>query len=228
MEKNERIPLVLISKPKEVSGIFILLIAGLVIEGTRVCLLRSLGESHAIVFIGFVLLSLPLSFVNIKVIENKKNVIFVNLAGLVLPLIAACYFFVIIIPKLNLLVAIGSIIIVSIASIKSTKLVDLGAKGRPLFIIIAITALSLITPFSLVAEDDLLFYKVYYVYMVAIFAVINSDIFYIYKHRNNPNLSTGSIGGNGIFDGIWVIGVLAIMTIIELQKCIDVLREFFI
>ncbi|MCK4799880.1 DUF1614 domain-containing protein [Candidatus Parcubacteria bacterium] len=194
----------------------------LVIEGARLYLLKFLGEYNTIVFIGFVLLSLPLSFVNIKIIENKKNIIFANLAGLVLPLIVACYFFVIILPKLNLLVIIGSIIIVSVISIKSTKLSDMGTGGMPFFVIMAIAVLSLIISFSSVAENDLLFYKVYYVYMIATFAVINSDIFYIYKHRNSSRLSGGSIGGNGIFDGIWVTGFLAIMTILILYKYVGV------
>lgn len=194
----------------------------LIIEGARIYLLRFLGEYHTIVFAGFVLLSLLLSFVNIRIIENKKNVIFANLAGLVLPLIAACYFFVIILPKLNLLVIIGSIIVVSIISIKSTKPSDIGTGGMPLFVIIAIAVLSLIIPFSSVAENNLLFYKVYYAYMIATFAVINSDIFYIYKHRNSSRSSGGSIGGNGIFDGIWVTGFLAIMTILILYKHIGI------
>ena len=194
----------------------------LVIEGARLYLLKFLGEYNTIVFIGFVLLSFPLSFVNIKIIENKKNIIFANLAGLILPLIVACYFFVIILPKLNLLVIIGSIIVVSIISIKSTKLSSMGTGGMPLFTIMAIMVLSFIVPFSLVAEGDMLLYKVYYVYVIATFAVINSDIFYIYKSRNNSDLNGGSIGGNGIFDGIWVTGILAIMTILMLHSHIGV------
>ena len=218
----------LISRPVEVSVVLAFLMAILIIEGIRLCLPRSLGEYYAIVFLGFVLLSLPLSIVNIKVIENKRNVIFANLAGFVLPLIVACYFFVMILPRLNLFVITESIIIFSIRSIKSTKLSDMGTRGRPLFIMIATIALSFIVPFSLAVEDSLLLYKVYYVYVVATFAVINSDIFYIYKHRNNSNLNEGSIGGNGIFDGIWINGFLAIMTIIELQKHINGLGEFLI
>ena len=194
----------------------------LVIEGARIYFLRFLGEYHTVIFVGFVLLSLLLSFVNIKIIESKKNIIFANLAGFVLPLIAACYFFVIILPKLNLLVIIGSIIVVSIISIKSTKLSDMGTGGMPLFTIIAITVSSFIAPFSSVAEGDMLLYKVYYVYIIATFAVINSDIFYIYKSRNNSDLNGGSIGGNGIFDGIWVTGILAIMVILILHSHIGV------
>ena len=92
----------------------------------------------------------------------------------------------------------------------------------PLFTIMAIMVLSFIVPFSLVAEGDMLLYKVYYVYVIATFAVINSDIFYIYKSRNNSDLNGGSIGGNGIFDGIWVTGILAIMTILMLHSHIGV------
>jgi len=214
--------LIFIRKPAEVTGVFILLMAILIIEGARLYLLKFLGEYHTIVFAGFVLLSLLLSFVNIKIIENKKNVIFANLTGLVLPLIAACYFFVMILSKLNLLVIIGSIIVVSIISIKSTKLSSMGTGGIPLFTIMAIMVLSFIAPFSSVAEGDMLLYKVYYVYVIATFAVINSDIFYIYKSRNNSDLNGGSIGGNGIFDGIWVTGFLAIMSILILHSHIGV------
>lgn len=214
--------LIFIRKPAEVTGVFILLMAILIIEGARLYLLKFLGEYHTIVFAGFVLLSLLLSFVNIKIIENKKNVIFANLTGLVLPLIAACYFFVMILSKLNLLVIIGSIIVVSIISIKSTKLSSMGTGGMPLFTIIAITVLSFIAPFSSVAEGDMLLYKVYYVYVIATFAVINSDIFYIYKSRNNSDLNGGSIGGNGILDGIWITGFLAIMAILILHSRIGV------
>ena len=220
--KENKSSLIFIRKPVEVTGVFVLLMAILIIEGARIYFLRFLGEYNTIVFIGFALLSLPLSFINIKIIENKKNTTFVNLAGLVLPLIAACYFFVAVLPKLNLLVIIGSIIVVSVISIKSTKLSDMGTGGMPLFTIIAITVLSFIVPFSSVTEDSLLFYKVCYVYMVATFAVINSDIFYIYKSRNNSDLNGGSIGGNGIFDGIWATGILAILAILILHSHIGV------
>ncbi|MFA6097484.1 MAG: DUF1614 domain-containing protein [Candidatus Paceibacterota bacterium] len=218
MDKDEKGPLVFVKKPEGVSKFLLLLTAIVIIEGAHVYLLKYLGEDNTLIFAGIVLVSLPLSLVNIRIARIKKEIIYANLGGFIIPLLVACYFLTIVLPKLSFLVAAGSVIIGSAVQINRTKVSDLGGGGIALFIVIAAVGLSLIVPFNLEATDSLLYYRLYFVYMIAVLSTINSDLFFIYKYRNDQRMKMLLIGGWGIFDGIWLGGYLAVLAVLDLHR----------
>jgi len=218
LDKDEKRSLVFVKKPEGVSKFLLLLTAIVIIGGAHVYLLKYLGEYNTLIFAGIVLVSLPLSLVNIKIAGIKNEIIYANLGGFIIPLLVACYFMTIVLPKLSFLVVAGSVIIGSAVQINRTKVSDLGGGGISLFIIITVVGLSLIVPFALEATDNLLFYRLYFVYMIAVLSTISSDLFFVYKYRNDPGMKLLFIGGWGIFDGIWLGGYLAILAVLDLHR----------
>ena len=181
------------------------------------------------ILIGFILLSLSLSVINVRIVRLDKDIIYANLAGCIMPLAAASYFGALLITKLNLLVVIGSLAIASFVQIKRTKVFSGGSGGIILFITIAAVTLAIIAPFSPSPGDKLILLRLFFVYMLAVCATIISDLFQINKRRKDPRPCVSLVGGNGIFDGIWIGGYMTAMVLLILHYdgYLDLGQQFF-
>ncbi len=108
MEKEEKYedPLILIGKfYGQTKKLFALTFAEVILGSL---ILQRLLPGYAYVYIVYAATSLLLSKINIRIIRRRDDVIYVNLAGMVLPVALALYFLPLILERINPLVVLAA------------------------------------------------------------------------------------------------------------------------
>lgn len=167
-------------------------------------------------YLVFVLLGFLFSFINIPLYETKEHdVVHINLGGGILPLLLSAYFLYKIWPFLNLFVA--AIVVLAVILLSRLLSVYRAGKGVQMLLvahwfIILVSALAVCLTSSV---PDMLPMKLAFGYIVSTIGVfIGADLLHLGMiGRDGRWGEKPSIGGAGVLDGVWLIGLNTMLLI---------------